>query len=75
MTAQMQRGNPKQKDKGINLKEEYANLCAYYPYSATVTDAARVTLTPHIAADDETRRWRMPPIMRQTRRTRACSFP
>ncbi len=47
-------GTRNQKDKGINLKEEYANLCAYYPYSATVTDAARVTLTPHILADDET---------------------
>lgn len=38
---------------GIYLKESDANLCAYTPYDASVKDAARVSLTPRILADDE----------------------
>lgn len=37
----------------IYLKSEDANLCAYYPYSESITDATQVILTPHVLASDE----------------------
>lgn len=44
---------PELEGEGIYLKEENAGVCAYYPYSASVTDPTHVSLTPHILADGE----------------------
>lgn len=38
----------------LYLGDENARVCAYYPYSASVTDSKQVLLTPHVPAADET---------------------
>lgn len=37
----------------LGLDAEDAQVCAYYPYSATVTNSKQVLLTPHVLAADE----------------------
>lgn len=37
----------------IGLGAEDASVCAYYPYSATVTNSKQVLLIPHVLAADE----------------------
>lgn len=38
----------------IGLGAKDASVCAYYPYSASVTNSKQVSLTPHVPADGET---------------------
>lgn len=45
--------NPVSEAMRIYLTSDDANVCAYYPYRADVTDATRVSLAPHILVDGE----------------------
>lgn len=45
--------NPVTEDARIYLTSADANVCAYYPYQSSVTDATQVLLVPHILAADE----------------------
>ena len=45
--------NPAVESARIYLTSDNADVCAYYPYRAGVTDATRVSLAPRILADGE----------------------
>lgn len=45
--------NPESEPARIYLTSDNADVCAYYPYRADVTDATRVSLVPRVLADGE----------------------